>query len=188
MTLREKTFPSGLRIQLDQGDITLERVDAIVNAANAHLSHGAGVAGAILRRGGPQIQTESDRWVSEHGPVSHSDPAYTTAGNLPCKYVIHAVGPIWGEGDEDEKLSAAMLGSLRLAEHLSLSSISFPAISTGIYRFPKARAAKLIYSTINAYIEQNPATALKLIRLVVYDNDTLREFLNAWDADDHLGA
>lgn len=188
MTLREKTFPSSQLFQLDQGDITLEKVDAIVNAANARLSHGAGVAGAIVRRGGPQIQIESDRWVSEHGPVSHSEPAYTHAGNLRCKYVVHAVGPIWGEGNEDEKLSATILGSLRLADRFKLTSISFPAISTGIFRFPKERAARVIYSTIVAYILDNPATGLKLIRLVIFDDDSLHEFLDVWDTDDHLRA
>jgi O-acetyl-ADP-ribose deacetylase (regulator of RNase III) len=188
MALREKLFPTGALFQLDRGDITLENVDAIVNAANAQLSHGAGVAGAILRRGGPQIQLESDRWVSEHGPVSHSAPAYTHAGNLPCKYVIHAVGPIWGEGDEDEKLSAVILGALRIADDLALCSISFPAISTGIYRFPKPRAARIFYSSIVTYVSDHPETSLALIRLVIYDDDTLCEFLNAWDEDDHLRA
>jgi O-acetyl-ADP-ribose deacetylase (regulator of RNase III) len=188
MALREKLFPTGQLFQLDQGDITLEKADALVNAANAHLSHGAGVAGAIVRRGGPQIQVESDRWISEHGTVNHSEPAYTLAGKLPCKYVIHAVGPVWGEGDEDQKLSAAILGSLRRADRLGLASISLPAISTGIFRFPKDRAARVIYSTIVAYILNNPATGLKLIRLVIYDNDTLHKFLAIWDEDDHLRA
>ena len=96
---KEHTFPSGQVLQIARGDITAETVDAIVNAANSHLMHGAGVAGAIVRRGGPQIQVESSQWVREHGLVSHAEPAYTHAGNLPCRYVIHAVGPVWGEGE-----------------------------------------------------------------------------------------
>lgn len=92
--LKEHTFPSGLALQIVQGDITAELVDAIVNAANSDLEHGVGVAGAILRKGGPSIQVQSDQWVSAHGPVKHAEPAYTTAGNLPCRYVIHAVGPL----------------------------------------------------------------------------------------------
>ena len=95
-------------LQIVRGDITEETTDAIVNAANEHLQHGAGVAGAILRRGGASIQQESDAWVSRHGRVSHSQPAWTSGGKLAAKYVIHAVGPVWGDGDEDNKLSAAI--------------------------------------------------------------------------------
>jgi O-acetyl-ADP-ribose deacetylase (regulator of RNase III) len=94
--LSESTFPSGQRLQLVQGDLTTEPVDAIVNAANHHLQHGGGLAGAIVRRGGEAIQAESDTWVSKHGLVTNAEPAYTRAGKLPCRYVIHAVGPVWG--------------------------------------------------------------------------------------------
>jgi len=127
---KEFGYPSGQVVQIAQGDITAEAVDAIVNATNSRLMHGAGVAGAIVRGGGPQIQAESRQWVREHGPVSHNAPAYTHAGNLPCHYVIHAVGPVWSEGDEEDKLAAAIRGSLQLAEQLDLGSIAFPAIST----------------------------------------------------------
>ena len=92
--LKTHTFSGGQQLHLVQGDITQEEVGAIVNAANLHLQHGGGVAGIISRRGGPQIQQESDAWVREHGPVSHAKPAYTSGGDLPCRYVIHAVGPI----------------------------------------------------------------------------------------------
>ncbi|MFL7867583.1 MAG: macro domain-containing protein, partial [Anaerolineales bacterium] len=140
--LRQKTFPSGIQFQTVQGDITTEAVDAIVNAANRHLQHGGGVAGLIVRRGGAVIQQESDAWVQKYGPINPAAPAYTFSGNLPCKYVIHAVGPIWGEGDEDAKLSTAVSASLQLAGKLNLVSISMPAISTGIFGFPMERAAK----------------------------------------------
>lgn len=124
-------------LQLVEGDITTAKVDAIVNAANAHLQHGGGVAGIISRKGGPVIQRESDLWVREHGSVRHAEPAVTSGGSLPCRYVLHAVGPVWGEGDEDRKLAEAVTGSLRAADQLELTSIAFPAISTGIFGFPK---------------------------------------------------
>src|SRR5688572_10003455 len=107
IVLKEFLFPSGQRLQIVQGDLTQENVDAIVNAANARLQHGGGVAAAISRRGGPQILAESDAWVRQHGPVTHTAPAHTGAGSLPCCIIIHAVGPVWGEGNEDHKLSAA---------------------------------------------------------------------------------
>jgi O-acetyl-ADP-ribose deacetylase (regulator of RNase III) len=186
--LKDYIFPSGQKLQITLGDITAEKVDAIVNAANAHLTHGAGVAGAIVRQGGPQIQAESGQWVQEHGLVSHAEPAYTRAGNLPCRYVIHAVGPVWSEGEECEKLEAAIRGSLCLAEQLGLRSIAFPAISTGIYRFPKSLAAKVMFNTIRDYLTNNPASNLKLIRLVLYDQETLQAFVDVWEQDDHFGA
>ncbi len=184
--LREYRFPTGQFIQIVQGDITAEEVDAIVNAANSHLAHGAGVAGAILRKGGPMIQAESDKWVKEHGLVSHSQPAYTCAGDLPCKYIIHAVGPVWGEGEEDEKLAAAVGGSLRLAESLAISSISFPALSTGIFGFPKSRAARVILSTVLAYITENSSSGIKLVRLVLFDPGSVQVFVQEWEQNDHL--
>jgi O-acetyl-ADP-ribose deacetylase (regulator of RNase III) len=172
---------SGRQLQLVQGDITEEVVDAIVNAANAHLQHGSGVAGAILRRGGPQIQAESNAWVREHGPVSHTEPAYTRAGSLPCRYVIHAVGPRWGEGAEDSKLYAAITGCLQAADHLSLTSIALPAISTGIFGFPKDRAAGVILPAIKNYLEKNPGTPIKLVRMTIYDAPTLEAFTTVWE-------
>lgn len=188
LTVKEYTFPAGQILQLARGDITDEKVDAIVNAANAHLSHGAGVAGAILRRGGRQIQIESDQWVREHGVVSHADPAYTSAGNLPCRYVIHAVGPVWSEGEEEDKLATATYGSLKLAERLGLKSITFPAISTGIYGFPKLLAAQVMLSAITDYLAGTSKSALRLIRIVLYDPESLQAFVEAWERNDHLSA
>jgi O-acetyl-ADP-ribose deacetylase (regulator of RNase III) len=187
-TLKEYTFPSGLRLEVGQGDVTEEHVDAVVNAGNRHLEHGSGVAGAIRRKGGEVVERESREWVREHGTVSHGKPAYTHAGNLPCKFVIHAVGPVWGEGDEDEKLAAAISGSLRVANELGLQSMALPAISTGIYGFPKDRAARIILGTIKEYAEKGPETGLKLIRVVLFDLATLKAFIEAWEQDDHLGA
>lgn len=175
-TLQSYSFPSGQRLEIVSGDITQEQVDAIVNAANEYLRYGGGVAGVISRRGGPQIQAESDEWVRVHGPVSHAEPAYTGAGRLPCRYVIHAVGPVWGSGDEDAKLTAAVQGSLRLADRLELASIALPAISTGIFGFPKERAAQVIFDAIRSYFAAHPSSGLKQVRVVVYDRPTLDTF------------
>jgi O-acetyl-ADP-ribose deacetylase (regulator of RNase III) len=157
----ERTMPGGQTLRLIHGDLTEEGVDAIVNAANAQLSHGGGVAGAIVRQGGQEIQAESDAWVQEHGPITHERPAITGAGQLPCRFVIHAVGPIWGEGDEDAKLRAAVLGSLALAEEQSFASLALPAISTGIFGFPKERGANVILSAIVDHFEEQQVSSLR---------------------------
>ena len=149
--LVERVLSTGQTIQIVQGDITTEHVDVIVNAANENLQHGGGVAWAISNKGGAAIQSESDDWIRQRGPVTHSHPAWTSGGLLPAKFVIHAVGPVWGDGDEDKKLSDAVTGSLRVADELKCSSIAMPAISTGIFGFPKDRAAKIILSTIENY-------------------------------------
>jgi O-acetyl-ADP-ribose deacetylase (regulator of RNase III) len=191
--LVERVLPTSQMIQIVQGDLTAETTDAIVNAANEHLAHGGGVAWAIVRRGGEVIQQESDEWIRQHGTVSHARPAWTSGGNLPAKYVIHAVGPVWsersgdpapagGDGDEDNKLSAAINGSLEVADELKCSSISFPAISTGIFGFPKDRAAKIIFSSIEKYFSQHQS-GIKLVRLVLFDDETIRAFLDQWRMD-----
>lgn len=177
--LAEKNLLTGQALQIAQGDITLEEVDAIVNAANEHLQHGGGVAWSIVRRGGDVIQDESDAWIAKHGLVSHSRPAWTSGGSLPAKYVIHAVGPVWGDGDEDAKLAASVTGSLRVADELGLASIAFPAISTGIFGFPKDRAAGIMLNSIKSYLEKE-TSKLKIIRLVLFDNATIEAFLKVW--------
>ena len=177
--LERYVISQGKVLEVMQGDITLMEVDAIVNAANNQLLHGGGVAAAISQRGGPSIQAESDAWVKKNGLVSHEKPAYTSAGNMLCKYVIHAVGPIWGLGDEDKNLCAAIEGSLRCAEELTLKSIAFPAISTGIYGFPIERAAPLTIETIINYYRENPKTTLALVRIVLFDQRALMQFTQA---------
>jgi len=177
--LVEKRFFSNQTLQIVQGDITGEEVDAIVNAANEHLQHGGGVAWAISRQGGPAIQKESDQWIREHGPISHSHPAWTSGGHLPAKYVIHAVGPVWGDGEEDIKLSEAVTGSLRVADELKCSSLAMPAISTGIFGFPRDRAAEITFSAIEDYWRSNPSS-LKMVKLVLFDQPTLDVFLNTF--------
>lgn len=184
--LTEHVLSTSQTIQIVQGDITTEAVDAIVNAANEHLQHGGGVAWAISKKGGPAIQKESDAWIQQHGLVSHAHPAWTSGGLLPAKYVIHAVGPVWGDtrsagagGDEDKKLSEAVTGSLRVADELKCSSLALPAISTGIFGFPKDRAANIIFSAIEKYFESNPSN-LKVVRLTLFDQATVDAFLKSW--------
>jgi O-acetyl-ADP-ribose deacetylase (regulator of RNase III) len=179
--LKNIRFSSGQAFTLARGDLTQEKVDAIVNAANERLLHGGGIAALIVNRGGKVIQAESNTWVREHGLVSHEAPAYTSAGDLPCRYVIHAVGPVWGSGDEDNKLAAAITGSLRRAEELQLVSIAFPAISTGIFGFPKERAAQVICQTVHDYFEDQPESGVEDVRMVVYDQSTTDLFIKIWD-------
>lgn len=178
--LKERILPTGQSLQIVQGDITIEEVDAIVNAANEDLQHGGGVAWAIVRRGGDVIQKESDQWIQQHGAVSHADPAWTSGGSLPAKYVIHAVGPIWGDGDEDNKLADAVTGSLRVADELKCESISMPAISTGIFGFPKERAAGIIFSSIEKYFSSAESSTLKTVRILLFDDTTIKAFLDKW--------
>lgn len=178
--LTEHVLPTGQSIQIVQGDITTEEVDAIVNAANEHLQHGGGVAWAISKKGGPTIQKESNDWIREHGRVAHLHPAWTSGGLLPARYVIHAVGPIWGDGDEDSKLEATVTGSLRVADELYLTSIAMPAISTGIFGFPKDRAAGIIFTAIEKYFIDNSTTALKTVKLVLFDQTTVDAFIKSW--------
>jgi len=181
-TVWETTLPTGQKLQIVHGDLTDERVDAIVNAANPYLRHGGGVAGVIVRRGGAQIQEESNAWVRRHGPVTHHAPAHTRAGNLACRYIIHAVGPVWGEGDEDAKLAAAIAGALRCADELALSSIALPAISTGIFGFPLPRAAEVILSALLDYFAQNRVSGLQQTRLVLLDQSAVDLFVSIWKA------
>jgi O-acetyl-ADP-ribose deacetylase len=178
--IQETVFLSGQKLQLVLGDISAEKTEAIVNAANRFLRHGGGVAGAILRAGGPAIQKESDTWVAKHGEVKANSPAVTTGGKLASRYVIHAVGPVWGEGDEEKKLSDAAASSLRTAQELKLESISIPAISTGIFGFPRRLAAKIILTTIRDYLEQHQGS-LKVVRVVIDDEGMIKTFAKAWN-------
>lgn len=174
--ITSRAFPSGQTLALYQGDLTEEKVDAIVNAANAQLSHGGGVAGAIVRRGGQVIQEESNAWVRAHGPAGHTKPALTGAGRLPCKFVIHAVGPMWGAGDEDNKLRAAYTSALELAHAREFASIAFPSISTGIFGFPVARGAAIAVQCAKEFCAAQPDSALREIRFTLIDAATVEVF------------
>jgi O-acetyl-ADP-ribose deacetylase (regulator of RNase III) len=160
-------------LELVQGDITDMSTDAIVNAANTALQLGGGVAGAIKRKGGPKIQEECNKM----GTINVGEAVITTGGNLKTKHVIHAVGPVHGEEHEDEKLKNATLNSLTLADKHNLRSIAFPAVSTGIFGFPKDRCATIMLSTTIAYLEG--PTKLESVFYCLYDTDALRIFERA---------
>lgn len=181
--LQRFEFPSGQVLTLIHGDLTTQQVDAIVNAANPRLRHGGGVAAIILRRGGLVINKESKEWLKENGPVTHEEPAFTSGGNLACEYVIHAVGPIWGRGEEDQKLEAAIIGSLKRAVDLELESIAFSALSTGIFGFPKKRAARVFYQAFKKYFDENPDSPLEDVRMVVYDDLATEAFNKVWQME-----
>lgn len=157
-------------LQLQQGDITESNADAIVNAANSNLILGAGVAGAIRKKGGPSIQEECDRIGS--CPVGNA--TITSAGNLNARFVIHAVGPKWGEGHEVEKLKNAILNSLRCAEEKELKSIAFPAISTGIFGFPLELAAETLLKTVLQYLSKK--TIINTVTFILFDAESFNIF------------
>jgi O-acetyl-ADP-ribose deacetylase (regulator of RNase III) len=171
--IAERTV-DGKTLRLIQGDITERDVEAIVNAANSYLQHGGGVAGAIVRKGGQIIQEESDKI----GYVPVGGAAVTVAGKLPAKFVIHAVGPRMGEGDEDNKLKSAVRSSLRLASEKGLKSISIPAISSGIFGFPKDRCAMILIQETLKYIRENPHSSIEIIEFCIYDDLTIGYFQN----------
>jgi O-acetyl-ADP-ribose deacetylase (regulator of RNase III) len=175
------SLESDRKLEIVAGDLTEEQVDVIVNAANQWLEHGAGVARIIVQRGGESIQSESYKWVSNHGHITHEHPAYTNAGGLPCRYVIHAVGPVWGEGQEYEKLQITILGVLNLASLLGVKTLAIPPISTGIYGFPKERAASVFFETIHEFWMKNPESTLRCVRLTIIDEPTVAAFLNAFN-------
>jgi O-acetyl-ADP-ribose deacetylase (regulator of RNase III) len=136
-------------VEIIEGDITEMDTEAIVNAANAQLVLGAGVAGAIRTKGGPSIQEECDRIRG----TFVGGAVVTGAGRLKARYVIHAVGPRMGEGNEDQKLKNATLNSLRRADEQAMKSVAFPAISTGIFGFPMERAAGIMLGAVKEYLE-----------------------------------
>jgi O-acetyl-ADP-ribose deacetylase (regulator of RNase III) len=159
-------------IRLVSADITERDVDAIVNAANSRLQHGGGVAGAIVRKGGQIIQDESNAV----GPVPVGNGAITSGGKLKARHVIHAVGPRMGEGDEDHKLKKAINSVLGLAAKKKLKSISVPAISAGIFGFPKDRCAKILVGEAAAFLKNCPDTSLGLIEFCIFDHDVYEFF------------
>lgn len=181
--LLQHTLPSGQTLVLEHGDLTEAEVDAIVNAANEELKHGGGVAGAIVRRGGPSIQAESDAWVAQHGRASHSQPALTGAGTLPAKAIIHAVGPVWhgGENGEAGHLRAAYTSALELAHAQGFRSVAFPSISTGIFGFPVEQGAHIALQAAVDFCAAQPASPLREIRFTLIDEKTVNVFRTAFE-------
>jgi O-acetyl-ADP-ribose deacetylase (regulator of RNase III) len=169
--ISEKTIHNKI-LRLVQGDLTERNVDAIVNAANSHLQHGGGVAGAIVKKGGQIIQDESDKI----GFTPVGTAVITTAGKLPAKFVIHTVGPRMGEGDEDNKLKNAVLNSLMLASLKKLKSISMPAVSSGIFGFPKDRCAKILVGESALFMKANKESSLDTVEFCIRDDATLDHF------------
>ena len=181
IVLRQVRLAPNRQMEIRAGDLTEEQVDVIVNAANQWLEHGAGVAGAIVRKGGESIQRESNAWIAGHGKITHDQPAYTKSGTLPCLFVIHAVGPVWGEGQEEDKLRRTLMGVLDLAARLDTRSIAIPPISTGIFGFPKEKAAPIFFNTIREYWSRNSKCSLNNIRITIIDEATSSVFLNEFD-------
>jgi len=165
------------KLTLIQGDITKQNTDAIVNAANSSLMGGGGVDGAIHRAGGPTILEQCKQIVAKQGRLLPGKAVITTGGNLPAKYVIHTVGPIWNDGKSNEAriLASCYKESLRLAEANKLSSISFPSISTGAYRYPLDQAAKVALETVIWFLKEE-AVSLKEVRFVLFDTRTFEVY------------
>lgn len=148
-----------------RGNLLDEPVDAIVNAANGHLAHGGGVAGIISRAAGPELQAESDRLVRERGPFPTGSAVITGAGRLPFKGVLHAVGPRFGDGDEEAKLIQALTSAFGQA-HQRGWSVAFPAVSSGIFAVPLDICAR-------AYLKAVRACALSKVRLCLRDQPVI---------------
>jgi O-acetyl-ADP-ribose deacetylase len=159
------------RIEVINGDITKTEADAIVNAANTSLLGGGGVDGAIHRAGGPAILEECRKIVARQGGCKTGEAVITTAGNLPAKFVIHTVGPVWngGKNKEEEKLSNCYKNSLQLAIDNHCKTIAFPNISTGVYHFPKELAAEIAFNTVSEFLSSH--SEIEKVIFVCFDEE-----------------
>lgn len=162
------------RISLIKGDITKLEVDAIVNAANNSLLGGGGVDGAIHKAGGRQILDECIAIRNRQGGCRTGEAVITSGGLLKARYVIHTVGPVWngGSNDEDRLLASCYTNSLKLAEENHIKTIAFPNISTGVYGFPKERAAELAVRTVKDYLDRNES--IEKVIFVCFDDENYR--------------
>ncbi|XP_046555938.1 protein mono-ADP-ribosyltransferase PARP14-like isoform X3 [Haliotis rubra] len=180
-TLATCDLGAGRTLSVCQGDITQMKVDVIVNAANQQLAHIGGLAKAIVDKGGRSIQAESDKIRQSQGDIRVGEVAVTSPGNLPCKLVVHAVGPIWSGGTNDEQglLQEAIYNSLEKADSCGLSSIAIPALSTGIYRYPVAAATNNIIEAIQLHFTDTPGS--QVMNIYVCDNNasTVQDFMQA---------
>ncbi|WP_341838948.1 O-acetyl-ADP-ribose deacetylase [Chitinophaga caseinilytica] len=163
-------------LEVMKGDITKVKADAIVNAANTSLLGGGGVDGAIHKAGGPQILEACREIRNRQGGCKVGEAVITTAGNLDAKFVIHTVGPVWngGKSDEETLLANAYRNSLRLAQENGVTTIAFPNISTGIYRFPKDKAAEIAVATVREFL-QEPGT-LERVTFVCFDEENYQRY------------
>lgn len=166
-----------IEIQIKKGDITEEKVDAIVNAANNSLLGGGGVDGAIHRKGGPRILEQ----CIKHRGCPTGEARITTAGDLPCRYVIHTVGPIYGNnnGMDEILLFNAYFNSLKLAQEYGIKTISFPSISTGAYSYPIHDAVKIVYNAIEEFSKTNEI--IEKINLVLYSDENHQIYRDFFD-------
>jgi len=176
----EKPFPGGKRLRLVVGDITRVPADAIVNAANSSLAGGGGVDGAIHRAGGPALMRELDRIRAQTGGCPTGSAVVTTAGNLPARFVFHAVGPVYrgGRHNEAELLACCHRTCLSMAEERDLRVVSFPAISTGVYGYPVEAAAPVALAAARAHLERE-GNCVQEIVFVLYDQATYDAFARA---------
>lgn len=160
-----------MKLSATKGDITIFKGDAIVNAANSSLLGGGGVDGAIHRAGGPQILEECKAIVAKQGGCPTGEAVITSAGNMPSKYVIHTVGPIWngGKDKEQEKLANCYKNSLKLAVENNCKTIAFPNISTGVYGYPKKEAAQVSVQTVHKFLQSNPG--IEEVVFVCFDDE-----------------
>lgn len=170
-----------MKLKAIKGDITTQMVDAIVNAANSSLMGGGGVDGAIHRAGGKQILEECKEIVSKHGRCPTGEAVITSAGKMPAKYVIHTVGPVWhgGKGNEDEKLANCYSNSLNLAVKNGCKTVAFPNISTGVYHFPKERAADIAVTTVREFLKENEE--IEKVIFVCFDEENFNHTNNLMD-------
>ena len=168
-------------LELAQGDITVQQVAAIVNAANSHLAGGGGVDGAIHRSGGPAIMEETRRLYPQGCPAGSA--VITSAGSLPARHVIHAVGPIWAGGFQGEAdvLASAYRSSLRLAVENNCESIALPALSTGAYAFPMDQASRIALGTVKQFLEEHGQPAARCASFSCLAGSLLERFVAAWD-------
>ncbi|MDX9918306.1 MAG: O-acetyl-ADP-ribose deacetylase [Gudongella sp.] len=173
-------FIGDIKVTIKTGDITEERVDAIVNAANNTLLGGGGVDGAIHRKGGPAILEQ----CKKHGGCPTGEARLTTAGNLPSRYVIHTVGPIYGSnGNRDELLLYnAYFNSLKLAAEYNLQTISFPSISTGAYGYPIDKAVKVVVSALTEFSKNK--FSLKEVNFVLFNDKDYSVYVNYFNSID----
>ena len=168
---------AGRTIIVEQGDLTLKRADAIVNAANSTLMGGGGVDGAIHRAGGPTILEECRRIVAEHGHLPAGKAVVTKGGKLPSRFVIHTVGPVWrgGRFNEAAVLASAYEESLALAESNRLTSVAFPSISTGAYGYPVVDAARVSITSVMHFLRTSALT-VRQVTFVLFDEGTLHVY------------
>lgn len=170
------------KIKFIKGDITKQKVDAIVNAANSSLMGGGGVDGAIHRAGGPAILEECKQVVAKQGRLPTGQAVLTTGGNLPAKYVIHTVGPIYSKqkavsSKQKAELRSCYIESLKLAAEKGLKSIAFPSISTGAYRYPLDQAAPIAVAAVKDFFKQE--SSIKEVYFVLYNDPTYEAYVNA---------